>query len=418
MSSDTRRGSNESRDREGRSRGRDDDRDDDRGRDRGRGRDRDDDRGGRSGGRGRYEYKARDAADVKHRSESGPNDFDKYLVDSIKVFKPQKDNSIRILPPTWPGAKHYGYDLFVHYGVGADRQTYLCLNKMKGEKCPICEERQRLADDGDEDGAKELEPKKRVLVYMIDRDKEKEGLQAWPMPWTVDRDICAISVDRRTGGAVPIDHPEEGYDIMFEKKGEKARTEYLGIRLDRRESELGDMKWLDEAMDNPLPDQLVFYEYDHIAKAFGGGGKHRDSRRDDDRGDDRGRDRGRDRDEDRGSRGRDRDDDRGSRGRSKEPEYTWESVHKLEGRALDDLISAERLKLDPGEFKSDEELADAICEELGLEEEQRGRGRDRDDDRGGRDRDRDDDPREKLREMRNRRSESEEGEGRRRTSRD
>ena len=33
---------------------------------------------------------------------------------------------------------------------------------------------------------------------------------------------------------------------------------------------------------------------------------------------------------------------------------------------LDDLVDSEKLKLDPNKFESDEELADAICEELDI----------------------------------------------------
>lgn len=318
--------------------------------------------GGRSSGRrSAYSYEKRDASAVEKRSTQGANEFDKFLKDSVKMFKPaDKENVIRLLPPTWEKPKHYGLDIHVHYGIGPDRQTYLCLHKMKGEACPICEERQRALDDGDEKYAKELEPKRRVLVYLINRDAEKEGLLAWAMPWTVDRDICAISVDKRSGEVLPIDHPEEGFDVMFEKKGAKDRTEYVGLRIDRRDSALGNDAWLDAAMDMPLPDTLVYYDYDHIAKTFGGGGAHRDAR-------------GSDRDDDRPSRGRDRetsrDDDRPSRGRREEPkdELTWESVHALEGDALDDLIDTEKLDLNPAKFDSDEELADAICEELKID---------------------------------------------------
>lgn len=374
-------------------------------RDEGRSRNRDDDRGSRRGG-SRFSYEERDPADTKKRSEQrGNSEFDRYLGDALKTYKVEDgDNCIRILPPTWKGAKHYGHDIYVHYGVGPDRQTYLCLNKMKNEPCPICEEREVVARGGDEDYAKELEARKRVLVYLIDRNKEKEGLQAWAMPWTVDRDICAVSTDKRSGAAIPIDHPEEGFDVFFKKRGQKNRTEYLGISIDRRESDLGDPTWIDEAMDAPLPEQLVYFSYDHIAKAFGGGGARRDTRRDED--DDKGR-RGRN-DDDRGrGRGQDNDDTRGreaerSTSRRREPDYDWTSIHKLEGDALDNFIEDEKLKLNPKDFKSDDELADAICEELGVKEERASAGG----------RDRDTGTTEKLRDMREKRDD---GEGRRRS---
>ena len=196
---------------------------------------------GRGSSRGRYEYQQREPNAMKKRGEQSGNDFDKIFIDDVKVFKVNDGNNfIRFLPPTWKNPEHFGLDIYVHYGIGPDNQTYLCLHKMKGEACPICEEAKRAQDDGDDDYAKKLKPNKRVLVYLIDRDHEKEGLMAWSMPWTVDRDICKISVDKRTGETLELDNPDNGYDIEFEKKGQKQKTEYLGIAVARRPSELGD----------------------------------------------------------------------------------------------------------------------------------------------------------------------------------
>lgn len=383
MSSSERRGSRDrdddsrssrsrDEDRPSRSRDREEDRED-RG-SRRSGRDRDDsDRGSSRGGRG-FEYRSRSADDTKRRASQGANDFDKILKDHIKMWKPNDgDNRIRILPPTWEGAKHFGHDIYVHYGVGPDRGSYLCLQKMKGEPDPIAEERDIARREEDEKYAKELDAKKRVLVYLIDRDHEKEGVQAWAMPWTVDRDIVKVSVDRQSGEVLPIDHPEEGFDIEFEKKGAQARTEYLGMAIARRSTPLGKDEWLDYAIDNPLPDQLQFFDYDHIAKAFNGAGAHKEkSRRGEDSSDDRGRD-----DDRRSGRGRDdADEDRPSRSRGraeapKDDSPTWESVHEMTVEELEDLIDQEKLDINPTEAKDDEDLADWICETMKITKTER-----------------------------------------------
>lgn len=398
-----------------RSRDRDDDRssrrrDDDRDEGRSRSRDRDDDdRGSRRGG-SRFQYQDRGADAARKRQSQGPSDFDKFLKDGIKMYKVQDGlNRLRILPPTWPDADHYGLDIYMHYGVGPDRQSYLCLEKMLDKPDPIAEARAKARDDGDDEYAKELDAKKRVLVYVVDRDHPKEGVQAWAMPWTLDRDISKVSEDRSTGEVLKIDHPEEGYDIEFERKGKGNRTEYMGVAIARRSTPLGKDEWLDFAQDHPLPDQLVYYSYDEIAKAFGGKGQQRrgDRSRDDrderedrrgrgDRDEDRGRSRDRDdRDEGRPSdRGRDRDDsgsgrdrggrsdrerdDRGSdRSRNDDPDTpTWASVHEMSKTELLDLIDNERLDINPGEAKDTEDLADWVCEEMKLKkEEPEGRSR-------------------------------------------
>jgi hypothetical protein len=319
---------------------------------------------------------------VNKRADSGGGDFDVYLNRAVKMFKAHdKGNQLRFLPPTWEGATHYGLDIYVHYGIGPDRQTYLCLHKMKGEPCPICEERQKAARDGDDDYAKELEPKKRVLVYLIDRDAEKEGIQAWAMPQGTDLDIVKLTSDRRTGEVLSIDHPDDGFDVTFEKTGAGLKTRYEAPAIARRSSALGDDDWLDFAVNNPLPDQLVYYSYDHIRQEFGGSGEHRDPERQ--REAKRGADDLPSRDTGRGSdRGRDSEP-----ARPVEPRWTWESVHELTGRELDDLIEDEKLDIKADDAKDDEDLADWICEEMELRKQEapttRGRVRVSGDDDGG-----------------------------------
>lgn len=362
-----------------------DDGDSDRG-GRERGRDRDDeDRGSRRGG-SRYEYQSRSSEDTKARANSGSGDFDKLLKPHIKSWKPNDgDNRIRILPPTWVKAKHFGVDAHIHYGVGADKGAYLDLQKMLGEDDPIHEEYLRAKAELDPDNKddqeylRQLRGTRRSLVYLIDRDHEKEGVQAWFMPFGLDNDIVKLSIDRGTGEVLPIDHPDDGYDVEFTKTGKGLGTKYSAPAIARRSSPLGKDEWLDFAMDNPLPEQLQYFDYDHIAKAFGGGGAHKEKPRGRDR-DDEDRGNSRDRDSDRGGRstsreqaeprGRDRDDppSRRSTGREepKDDTPTWESVHEMTGRELEDLVDQEKLDINPDDAKDDEDLADWICDEMKL----------------------------------------------------
>lgn len=415
----SRRGRDDDRDERRSSRDRDDDRErsrsrgDDDSRGSRRGRDENDDRGGsrRSGSSSGYEYKARSRESVDQRA-ANTGDFDSILKRHIKAWKPRDgENRIRILPPTWKPTNHFGLDIYVHYGVGADRQSYLCLHKMKSEPDPINEEREAFVrtmdseSEKDKDYLRELSATKRVLIYLIDRNDEKAGVQAWAMPKGMDTDIVKISVDRDTGEVLPIDSPRDGYDVLFERTGKGKNTKYEGVSIARRSSPLGKDEWLDFAVDNPLPDQLQYFDYDHIARAFGGkaskrhdedGREDRDQRgsgrdRDDDSRnrrvsdseDGRGSSRDRDRDEERdfdGRRGRDRDSGRGSsRDKSDDaPELTWESVHDMTKSELRDLVDDRRLKIDPADAKDAEDLADMICEELEIKK-RRARASDEDD---------------------------------------
>lgn len=419
------RGRDSGRDRDrdsGRERGRDDVRSGDRDRD-DRSRDRDRDRGGRDDrdrdrGRGRddrsrdrsssYTYHARTAEDMDERGAMGNQDFDKLLKAGTKVYKARDgDNRVRLFPATWEGAKHYGLDVYVHYGVGPDRASYLCPDKHGDGDCPVCKERNEVRNDRDADEkyVKDLEYTRRVLVYLVDRDDERSGEQAWMMPQSLDKEISKISVDKDTREVLPIDHPEDGYDVMFDKSGSKLNTKYGGVQIARNPSPLGRRQWLENAMDAPLPTLLKVYDPEHIAKVFGARGVQRDSRDRDDRGrdrDDRGRDDSRDRYRDRDDRyggGRDydsRERDRG--GRNDEP--TWKSVHAMTRTELEDLIELKDLAIKPREAKDDEDLADWVCEEMKLKKAEGGERTRLDEPR---DRDRDREAEDRMRDMRRRR---------------
>jgi hypothetical protein len=335
--------------------------------------DRGSDRSLRGGSKG-FVYTPRSSEDVSARANQSSKDFDTYLKSDVKIWKPNDGaNTIRVLPPTWDKPKHYGIDLFVHFGVGPDEQAYLCLFKMKGEACPLCDALQqerggRGKGRDEEQYLKDLEPTKRVLFYLIDRDHEKEGVQAWAAPWTIDRDTTKVSVDRRTGDVLPIDDPQNGYDLEFDRTGKGINTKYVGLAISRRSSPLGDNRWLDYAIENPLPSILEYYSYEHIEQVFGGGsgrsapvGQARD-----DRGSDSGR--GSVRDDSRASgrndRGRD-DTTREQRGAA----ITFDAVRKMHGDVLDRFIASMDLRLSPNNYSSDEELQDAVCKELDLSDD-------------------------------------------------
>lgn len=322
---------------------------------------------GRTGGRSQ----GMSAEAVKRRlEENRSGDFDKYINQDVKMFRPHDgDNNIRILPPTFESKdNHWGMDAYVHYGVGSDEQTYLCANKMNGESCPICDEQTRAHKSGDTEYADKLKPTKRVLVYLIDRDNEKDGPMIWNMPVSLDNDLLKLSVDKRTGDVLNITDPEDGYDIEFEKQGKGTRTKYAGIAIARRSSDLGDDRWMDFVEDHPIPDLLQFYEYDHIAKVFGGdssdsSSSHKGGRssRDEDMDDQQERDL-------RKSEGRP-----SSKGRSTEPELDWDSVHEMTFDELVSIIDSNDLKIKPDDSKDDEELADWICEDMNISKKPVGR---------------------------------------------
>lgn len=258
--------------------------------------------------------RSRRAAALRERSQRRGGDFDSIFAANLPTFSPKEGSYIlRILPPTWKNADHYGFDIHVHYGIGADEASYICPKKMNRGKCPICEERDRLMKAGDKDEAKKFRATPRSVVWVIDRDAEKDGPKLWGMPFTLDKSLAELSQNKRTGAVLFIDDTEEGYDVMFSRDGTGVQTRYTGLQIDREASALSNRskqmaEWLEFIDEHPIPDCLVVRDYDYLRDVFMGGME------DDDK--------GRDRDDDRSSR-RSRDDDeapRSRRGRDDEDE--------------------------------------------------------------------------------------------------
>ena len=302
----------------------------------------------------KFQYKKRSFDAAKKRAEQSAGTRDNYILEDIPLYKPTEgENLIRILPPTWEEPNHYGMDIYVHYNVGPDSAAYLCLNKMKGEDCPICEERINAEHEGDKDYAKKLKPTKRVLFYLIDRDKEKEGLKAWASPWTVDKEIMIQATDSRTREFFPVDDPDEGFDVKVTRTGAAEQTKY-SITIGRRSTsiELDDAVW-DILEEHPIPDILIYHPYEHIAKVFEGtaaaGSDSNDASPKEQIANRRSKTQEKEKEED-------------------EVDVTYNEVQDMRGAELDELVEKAGLDMDTSSFDTDQKLADAICDALGLQD--------------------------------------------------
>ena len=132
---------------------------------------------GAPAGRSGYVYKPRSntaATDRLARYQKGNKEG--YLPPNIDTFSPKEgDNWIRILPPSWDEAEHYALDIWVHYEVGPDNNTYLCAEKMKGEFCPLCDARRQADAAGEKDYARALEAGHRLGAWVVDRESEAKA---------------------------------------------------------------------------------------------------------------------------------------------------------------------------------------------------------------------------------------------------
>jgi hypothetical protein len=222
-----------------------------------------------------FRYRGRDVKDVRERAEQQGGSFDRYTDSAIPMLRVGKSHTLRILPPAYDididrWGKNWSIPIYVHYNIGPDKGTYLCLQRMEQGDCPICEARaEQNLQEGEPDP---LKPTLRYLCFVIDRDNEREGPMLWALPWTIEREIQSLSLDGKEG-LLPIDHPDDGYDISFSREGKGIQTKWVGVKIARRSSPISDnpktqKAWLAFIEENPLPDTLHFEDYKYLDKVY------------------------------------------------------------------------------------------------------------------------------------------------------
>lgn len=224
-----------------------------------------------------FRYQKRDKETLKERANMKGGNYDTYIKPKFKQWKPKDGkNLIRILPPTWDDARHYGLDIFVNFNIGPDNQSYLSLSKHDRGADPLAEARREAQADGDKEFAKKLNPSQRILYWIIDRMDEDEGPLLWAAPFTFDKSLSNLCIDEDTKDVIFIDDPVTGRDVRFYKEGTGLTTKYDPSKMKvLKESNLAEdegleQEWLDFIQENPLPEVLNFYDYDHIKASFGG----------------------------------------------------------------------------------------------------------------------------------------------------
>lgn len=222
-------------------------------------------------GRRQFVYQPRTIEDVQQRQADTSSDSPGIIMDQFKNYQVRKgDNWVRILPATWEGARHWAFDTWVHYGVGPDKATVICNNRMNMGKCFGCELRMDADRAGDEEASKALRPRRRATCWMIDRKAEEEGPQLWAMPSTLDDDIQGVSIDKTDGQLYLVDDPNSGYDVTFDKTGERLLTRYNSANLAKRPSAVHPA-FIDYVVDNPVPTCLIWRTYEEVKAMYEGG---------------------------------------------------------------------------------------------------------------------------------------------------
>lgn len=201
----------------------------------------------------------------------------------VTRWKPSEDDhSINIIPyfagknnpKVKEGKSTYFLDLFVHSRVGVNEDSYVCLNRNYGQKCPICEHQAQLRKDGDEDEdyIKSLNPTRRAIynVEVLDNPKERaKGVQLWEVShFLFEKELAELAKKKADGGYVYFSDTdtEDGRIVSFRKKGEGKATKFHALSFEEREEPISD-ELLDAA--RCLEDMIHIPTYEEVyAAAF------------------------------------------------------------------------------------------------------------------------------------------------------
>lgn len=179
-------------------------------------------------------------------------------------------NFIRIMPPPDPKGS-WAKKVYIHRDIGSDNATFICLKETFGEPCPVCELREKMMEEGDDERIiKAMNPVKRYLIFVYDVMDDStiaKGLRWYDSPSMIIDNIAGLSRDKRTRKIIDVCDPKDGRDVGFNRKGFGKRTEYDSFELS-----ISDPVPVDWYSDIPeFNDVLSIPSYDQVADELSGG---------------------------------------------------------------------------------------------------------------------------------------------------
>lgn len=145
-------------------------------------------------------------------------------------------NVVRILP-TWTTGKPFYLKVYGHW-MRTQKMSVPCLNKMKGEKCFLCEKMEEIRATHDRKKAAGYAPGVRYLMQLVDRKDPEAGVQIFNTGASVFNSIIALLSDAEDWGPKILDL-EKGHDIVIERIGEDLDTKYPSVRCRKDSSAAG-----------------------------------------------------------------------------------------------------------------------------------------------------------------------------------
>ena len=175
------------------------------------------------------------------------------------------------------GMVDYKLEYYRHVNIGPEKADILCLAKTFGEPCYICEAREHLmenAEDEDPKGdlAEALKPKCRVLYNVIDLNADDDEVRLWDMSYFLFEKMLLTEVQLGDDGLLIFWDLDEGQTVVWrgeEKKiGKRGHPFIQCDRVDFKDRDPYPESILEEVF--PLDKMLRIPSYDDQVRALTG----------------------------------------------------------------------------------------------------------------------------------------------------
>ena len=198
-------------------------------------------------------------------------------LDNDPLWSPAEEGryTVRILPPNSGKCVGYSVPFALHWGIGDEKLITTCPREMSKGECAACEAFFAAKHQKNDALMKHYRPQKSRLVRILDRTDGDAVPRLWRMPL---KQVFG-QLEERLEGRRP-DHPTEGFDFTFRRKGKGLNTEYtLGNFKDPSPISTDDAEMeriLEHITQTPLRDLIRHTDPRDIARTCGVGGSDDD----------------------------------------------------------------------------------------------------------------------------------------------
>jgi hypothetical protein len=257
--------------------------------------------------RERFKVKMANVREIAEKQQRGFSPASVVLPKGVRSFSFREEKVYKLNPIAYVAGDHnpnakagfttHELTYYTHSGIGLEpRDHHCCLRMNWGEPCPVCEEAQRLRDQGaDWDTIKSLAHRKRQLCQWVDQRDQDKGIQVFEGSYyrgfgeLLDEKLLQAAEEDPESPILSFCDPNGGMFLHVRAKKQSFKTEggaasYISptnIEMVPRDGISQDL--FDKAIDlESVLKKLSYEELDEILHQTGGKKKAKAKARDDD----------------------------------------------------------------------------------------------------------------------------------------